>query len=151
MIEIKDGDLLEATEDIIGHQVNCLGRMGSGVAKQIRDRFRYAYNEYRWLTAKTKPEELLGHCQIVERENQKTIANLFGQLNYGYDGAQYTSYYALKSALTALKEFAQSNNYTVALPYKIGSDRGGAEWHLVYGIIDEVFDDYKVALYKIRK
>lgn len=36
MIKIIQGDLLEAKENIIAHQVNCKGVMGSGVAKQIK-------------------------------------------------------------------------------------------------------------------
>ena len=31
MLKVIDGDLLDAKEDIIGHQVNCQGVMGSGV------------------------------------------------------------------------------------------------------------------------
>ncbi|MET3289633.1 UNVERIFIED_CONTAM: O-acetyl-ADP-ribose deacetylase (regulator of RNase III) [Brevibacillus sp. OAP136] len=37
---IKKGDLLQASEPIIGHQVNCQGVMGSGIAKAIWVRYR---------------------------------------------------------------------------------------------------------------
>ena len=37
MIKIIDGDLLNSEADIICHQVNCQGKMNSGVAKQIRE------------------------------------------------------------------------------------------------------------------
>ena len=32
MIKVVNGSLLDATEDILCHQVNCQGVMGSGVA-----------------------------------------------------------------------------------------------------------------------
>ena len=35
MIKIVDGSLLDATEDILCHQVNCQGNMGAGVAKLL--------------------------------------------------------------------------------------------------------------------
>lgn len=147
MIKFVEGDLLEAEEDIIGHQVNCQGVMGSGVAKQIKDRFPVAYNEYKKSFKYTMKKFLLGRCQIIITD--KYIANLFGQFDYGY-GKQQTDYDALKNALMELKWYAKENELTVALPFKIGSDRGGADWNIVYGIIEEVFRDYKITLYKIQ-
>ena len=47
MIKVVYGDLMQATEDIIVHQVNCKGVMGSGVAKQIKANFPEVFNEYR--------------------------------------------------------------------------------------------------------
>jgi hypothetical protein len=53
--------------------------------------------------------------------------------------------------LIMLKKLAMENNLSVALPYKIGSDRGGADWNEVRAMIDEVFSDYQVTLYKYNK
>ncbi|WP_411668007.1 hypothetical protein [Bacillus subtilis] len=39
MIKIIQGDLLEAKENIIAHQVNCKGVMGSGIALQIKKKY----------------------------------------------------------------------------------------------------------------
>ena len=44
MITEKRGDLLNAKENIIAHQVNCKGVMGAGIAKLIKNNcgsFRY--------------------------------------------------------------------------------------------------------------
>ena len=46
MIKIIEGNILNAEEDIICHQVNCRGKMGSGLAKQIRDKYPDVYKEY---------------------------------------------------------------------------------------------------------
>ncbi len=35
MVKIVKGNILNATEDIICQQVNCMGIMGAGLAKQI--------------------------------------------------------------------------------------------------------------------
>ena len=35
-VYFKIGNLLDAPVDYICHQVNCQGRMGSGIAKQIK-------------------------------------------------------------------------------------------------------------------
>ncbi|WP_223260709.1 hypothetical protein [Bacillus sp. LNXM65] len=39
MIKTVDGNILEASEDIICHQVNCKGVMGAGLAKQIKSKY----------------------------------------------------------------------------------------------------------------
>ena len=38
-IKIIDGNLFDSKAKIIAHQVNCQGKMNSGVAKEVRQRF----------------------------------------------------------------------------------------------------------------
>lgn len=151
MIKIIEGDLLKATEDIIGHQVNCY-KIGSGVALAIKNKWKAVYKSHNNICKNVSNKELLlGLCQIVKVEENKWVANLFGQLNYGYDGKKYTQENKLKLALEDLKLKAMKFNKSIALPYKIGSDRGGADWDEVYKMIDEVFSDYEVTLYRLKK
>lgn len=152
MIKIVAGDLMEASENIIGHQVNCMGVMGSGVAKCVRQSFPEAYNAYveyvtNFLKDNTR-NELLGRCHFVLMDG-KIVGNLFGQLTYGRDSTQYTKTMALYKALVDLRNFAEEYDLSVALPYRIGSDRGGADWTEVYKLIDKAFDGYNVTLYKL--
>lgn len=148
MIKIIEGNLLDATEDIIGHQVNCKGVMGSGVAKQLKDKYSNLFYEYKGYLSLDK-SSTLGSCQFVRADkSNKIIANLFGQDDYGR-GRQYTDINALTKALIELMEYANNRNLSVALPYKIGSDRGGADWNEVYKIICNVFMEYEVTLYKL--
>ena len=46
MIKIIDGDLFETDAKFIVHQVNCMGRMGSGVALQVKEKYPHVYEEY---------------------------------------------------------------------------------------------------------
>ena len=49
MIQIIEGNLFDSNAHIIAHQVNCQGVMGSGVAKQVKERFSsldYGHLEY---------------------------------------------------------------------------------------------------------
>jgi O-acetyl-ADP-ribose deacetylase (regulator of RNase III) len=156
MIKIVNGDLLQATENIIGHQVNCQGKMASGVAKSIRERYPQAYNEYKILTEpyiKARlNQELLGMVQFIEViEKEKYVANIFGQFNYGYDGKQYTSPMALYNGFKKLRQGAELHNMSVALPYGIGCYRGGADWKEVEDLLLTAFEGYEVTLYKLHK
>ncbi len=147
MVSIIKGDLLQCTEEIFGHQVNCQGVMGSGIARQIRDRYPIVYEEYIRYCEGKSPEELLGQCQLVETD-QKTVANLFGQLNYGREPVLYTNYEGLRRSLQSLKNYAQQNGKQVALPYLIGCGLANGDWSIVSRMIEEVFENYEVTLYQ---
>ena len=61
-VKIIDGDLFSASSRYICHQVNCRGRMGSGIAKVIRDKFPEAFEKYK---EECKKGACLGHVQYV--------------------------------------------------------------------------------------
>lgn len=154
-IIIKEGNLLDAKENLILHQVNCKGKMNSGVAKAIREKWEKVFVEYTDVIRNNfvnPSSHLLGETQYVYIDSNKYVVNLFTQDNFGYDGERYTSYDALYVALRQVSNFARRNNYTVALPYRIGSDRGGANWNIVYKIIEEVFKNLPqdVVIYKLE-
>ena len=97
MIKIIDGDILQASEDIICHSCNCQGVMGGGVAKQIKEKYPDIYRQYKKLCDRTESKELLGSVQLIGCDDGKIIANLFGQYKYGTD-KQQTDYKALEEA-----------------------------------------------------
>jgi len=145
MIKIIDGDLFDSKAGVIAHQVNCQGAMNSGVAKQIRQKYPKVFKHY----IKYYRNFPLGACQIIEVNSNLSIANMFAQDKYGYDGKQYTSYDALKSCFMQLYKYAKFKNYTIAMPYKVGCVRGGANWDKVYSIMKEIFTDVDVELWRL--
>lgn len=138
-IYIVEKNLFESDASVFCHQVNCLGVMGSGVAKSVREIFPDVYEQYREICIKNKFNILLGNTAIIQTGN-KYIANMFAQERFGYDGIRYTSYDAFYNCLVRIKEFCEKNDINkIALPYKIGSDRGGADWNVIYSMIESVF------------
>ena len=75
--EIK-GDLLTADVKIRGHQVNCRGVMGAGIAKQVREKYPEAFEQYKALCDQFG-SSLLGHTQFVTCHDGTIIANMFAQ------------------------------------------------------------------------
>ena len=145
----KTGNLLDAQTDVIAHQVNCQGVMGSGVAKYIREKWDNVYTaykaEYDLFTDLNKP--LLGNCQLVQVNDHQYVANLFGQNKYGYDSKRYTSYDGIYDALINLAFQMENNNInSIAFPYRMSSDRGGADWNVVLAMIESVFKDTDVTI-----
>ena len=153
-VVIKEGNVFDSDADIICHQVNCQGVMGSGVAKEVRERYPKVYEEYHTYCESNKdyPARMLGVAQIVpiDEKGSRWLVNCFGQNGYGYDGKQYTSVGALMEAFQEVYKFARMTGAKVAMPYKIGCCRGGANWALVKKIIDVTFKDVDVELWKLE-
>lgn len=164
MIKIVEGNIFDSKANFIVHQVNCQGVMGSGVALQVAEQFPHVEKEYmKYLRYCNKNRiEPLGTAQYVPTEvwalimvdtmknnnvdvfdtNYQYIVNLFGQSTFG-EGL-HTDLKAMKKALVDVREKAEKIGATVAMPYKIGSCRGGANWDDVYTIIKKVFEKSNV-------
>ena len=155
MIKIVKKDLLSVTRDcIIGHQVNAKGVMGSGVAQQIRKAYPVVYDEYKALYDShikqgLTRESLLGKVQGVSIGNGLYVANMFGQLNYGNDGKQYTDTEALYSCFKRVRAVSEESGLPVYLPYCIGCFRGGADWGEVENLLLIAFEGHEVTLCKL--
>lgn len=141
----KTGNLLDSQTNIIAHQVNCQGVMGSGVAKAVKDKFPQVFNAY--VQFINSFPAVLGQTQIVKVSDTQYIANLFGQYNYGDTGERFTSYDAIDIALSRLKYFMLENNLnSVSFPYKMSSDRGGADWDVILALINSSFKDTEITI-----
>lgn len=137
MITNVCGDILTTpTNDsdvVVCHQVNCLGVMGSGLAKQIKNKFPAAYSSYRKKCI--SGDATVGDVHFY-RTGKFIIANCFGQHSYGRD-KQYTQYEALAKCLRVVhKTFPDK---TIRIPYKMGCGTGGGDWDVVLKIIKDEF------------
>ena len=151
-----EGDLLESDVDVICHQVNCRGRMRSGIAKQIREKYPDVYTQYTRLVYfyNETDRELLSNVLTVvgdkDDPNSPVIANIFSQKDYGYDDKQYTDYDALNNGLIDINKKYPDKN--IGIPYKIGCGLGGGDWSVAERIITDVFKDKtngSVRIYKL--
>jgi O-acetyl-ADP-ribose deacetylase (regulator of RNase III) len=141
MIKEIECDIFESGADVICHQVNCQGVMGSGIAAQVRARYPWVYGQYRNL-CQNPMGNLLGYVQKVYINETQAIMNCFSQNNFGYDGQCYTDYDAVKYVFSSIAILC-SQASTIAIPYKYGCARGGGDWNRVRAIIDEAFKDYQ--------
>ena len=163
VIRIVKGDLLDAKEDVIAHQVNCRGVMGAGVAKQIREKWPYVYHRYRecCYAHAIDPKALLGYCQFVHLDGKTAnrnliVSNLFGQVEYGR-GKSFTDEEGFRRALNSMSFMLKNRSHnfkeplaTIAMPYKIGCGLAGGNWDNIYKIIEEELTDFDVTLYELE-
>lgn len=150
MIKTIECDILKSGADIICHQVNCQGVMGSGLAKQIKDTYPNVYSDYRELVQEYDESErhmLLGRVQYVEIPSTKArryIANCFGQNYYGRD-KRYTNYRALRDCFEQIYFTNNSDiqRRNIAIPYCMGCGLAGGDWDVVYKMIKDAFFGYR--------
>lgn len=135
------GDILTPVRNdksvIVCHQVNCMGVMGAGLAKQVRDKFPEVFRAYmsKCAACNEYPHGNLGHVQFCSVINEAgyIIANIFGQLSYGA-GRVNTDYDAVRMGLNRVSTaFPYS---TIRIPYMMGCGLGGGDWNIVLDIIE---------------
>ena len=169
MVTFHNGNILDSGADIICHQVNCQGKMNSGVAKAIREKYPEVFKEY-IQKYKDREDEILRDCSSFEHmpsvsetllgdiqvvfvadKNTMAIVNMFAQQGYGYDGRRYTSYDAFWNCLGEIKRTIKPG-LRIAFPARIGCVRGGANWNVVLTMIEEVLGaDYNVEIWDYDK
>lgn len=160
-IQYKIGDLLDAEEDIICHQVNCLGYMGAGLALQLRKKYPEMFEEYKRFinypptgsifiapTRNQNIEMLMGRAHFYFAKDKKIIASLFAQKGVG-NGVQ-TDYDSLYESLCRVSEYAITTKRTIAIPYKLGCGLAGGDWEVVEKIIQRATDPTYACVYQMR-
>lgn len=149
--------LLNGEVDFIAHCCNAQGVMGSGVAKEIKERIPEAYTEY-----------ISQYNSYVQRGNlpkflgslntSGNVLNLIAQEYYGYDKKRYVNYGALASSLAMVVSCIEqvsdyySDQITIGIPFKMASDRAGGDWDIVLELLDFLVVPYvkDVVIYKLE-
>jgi len=143
MIIFRQGDVTDATEEVIAHGVNCQGDFGSGVAGAIKRKHPFVRQQYLSLDT-----HVLGTCQFVEYDGRVWV-NAHTQQNRGYDGRQYASLEAIAECLVEIDEYMKTRQLsTIAMP-KIGCGLGGLEWTDVELLVAELLNDHEVVVYEL--
>jgi O-acetyl-ADP-ribose deacetylase (regulator of RNase III) len=136
MITYDKLDLRTVTAGIVVHGVNCQGKMGSGVALAIRQKWPSVYKAYKtyWEKNQNNRAGMLGFVLYVDTGAglnltglQLYIANIFTQLYYGNDGAKYANPEAIEQGLSTVASLANQRSLPIYMP-KIGCGLGGLDW-----------------------
>ena len=147
MIKEASGNILNCKEDIIIHQVNVQGIMGGGLARQLANQYPKLEKFYSQHCKDLDNDyNLLKGTVLYYGDYKKTIANLFSQKS-NFD----TDYIAMKEALNKIKEIARFRNLSICIPYGIGCGIANGDWNFVYKIIETIFNDYDITIYKLKE
>ena len=121
-------NILTVNNGIICHQVNCMGKMGAGIALKIKKKWPVVYEQYlsECMTGKLQ----LGSVQMIQVSPGLYVANLAGQYGYGRD-KRYTNYAALLSCFFDIQKISDKLKLQIYIPYKIGCSNAGGDWDIV--------------------
>ena len=138
-MQCKIGNLLEAKENIIVHQVNELGVMGAGLALQIKNKYPRVYEVYK----KYCNEQCLGKIQLVKINEHQMICNMFSQRGISRT-ERTTDYELIEQCFKKLRKLADDTYVTIAIPYKIGCGLAGGDWKIVEALIKKYLPEAKI-------
>ena len=143
MINIKKGDLLNATEDAIVHQCNCVTTKSHGLSSLVFEKWPEAdlYSQ-RGKSQRDKP----GGIVVKECEDGKIIINLLGQYypsksKYPNDSIEKRLMWFKQGLMKIKTHFVDTKRIkSLAFPFKIGCGLAGGNW-----------DDYLLAIQELSK
>lgn len=138
------------TIQVIMHGCNAQGVMGSGFAKELRERYPEAYTEYTTIH-NSRGLELGDNVLYNIPSTNIIISNSITQQYYGRDGKKYVSYDAIdkctKDLYNLLKMELDERPLTIHFP-AIGAGLGGGDWDIISTIIDKNCKDGNYPFYK---
>ena len=159
--EVK-GDIItllkERKIDVLIHRCNCMGLMGKGLAKQIKETFPEAYKI-------VKKGNYPGTINAVLIEDS-FIVNAFTQINIGKASKKYTSLSPINNFEEELED-TQENRYLfireslkkqkkhfshlkIGIPM-IGAGLAGGNWEIIKKIIEEELIECDVTIVYLHK
>ena len=136
--------LLEGKVNLLLHCCNAQGKMGSGIAKEIRERIPQAYDAY------LKSNLKLGTNSYGWLDSDRVVANMVAQEFYGYDGKRYVDYGHLANCLRHINTLNPMPKIPIAIPYKMACDRAGGDWDTVLELITSLMHDYSIFVYHLE-
>jgi O-acetyl-ADP-ribose deacetylase (regulator of RNase III) len=143
MIELAQGDLLEANADALVNAVNTVGVMGKGIALQFKRTFPENFKVYE---AACKSGQLQPGKMLVCKAGDRYIINFPTKKHWR--GASKLEY--IEAGLRDLVEvIARHHIRSIALP-ALGCGAGGLDWSAVFPLIQQhlsPLDDIRVIVF----
>lgn len=147
MLFYLQGNILNKTEGFICHQVNCIGIMGGGIARQIAHRYPSVLEQYKEHLSTKQSSSFGTFLRTPIRPNQFEIINLFGQYDVNYN-ERATHYGALAFSLCNFSTYLKQNeeklsHLQVYIPKFLGCGIGKGDWSIVKESIEQFANTVK--------
>ena len=146
MIINQNIDIFKCNAEAMVHCANTHCTFGSGIAKQIKERYPEAYAADCQTIRGDKSK--LGTFSWVKAKDGKYIYNLYGQADFGR-GMRQLNYEAFYTGLESIKKHIEEHKLTtLSLPFHCGADRAGGNWHIINAMIESLWlNDLTTTIY----
>lgn len=143
MIKEVRGNLVYAKTMLICHGANCFSVQGAGVALALKTKWPQVY-EADLKTIKGDKSKL-GTYSKAEVGTNQLVLNCYTQYMYGRD-KRHADYDAIRAVFKKIKiDFPKID---LSMP-PIGCGLAGGDWDVVKQIVEEVFDDRTVYVWRL--
>ncbi len=134
------GDIFDTDERVIVHGCNCFKAMGSGMARQVREHCRSAWqaDQATLYGDKNKLGTFTYAVETNPRGNKFTLVNAYTQYKYSRTERD-VDYDALEKVMIGICE--HFGDKIIAMP-KIGCGLAGGDWEFVSNILGCVSDRF---------
>lgn len=142
MLKYKKGsDITLVETGVVAHGVNCLGKMGAGVALRIRDRWPSVFDAFSRFSS--LGEAMLGSAHAIRVGEDLWVVNCYTQKTIGKRGTgRHADPEAIRRSLEFAFSHAAATKLTLHAP-KIGCDYGGLDWGTeVLPIFEDLNNEY---------
>lgn len=152
MIKLIEGDLLQASEQYIAHQTNCVTiGPAAGLAKLLFQKYPYS-DVYQNRIGDSVPGTISVHGDGVK---ERFVINMYAQYYPGKGNEVFlndTRQAREKYFINSLKEISKiSNIQSIAFPYQIGCGLAGGKWENYLNMLQDFADNnpnINVSLYQ---
>lgn len=148
MLTIKNGNLFENIPDacVIAHGCNAQGKMNSGFAKELRQRYPINYLQY--YTEFCSEGLYLGEVIYCDHYSV-LIANIITQEFYGRDSlTTYVDYHAVETGMRDVSLRAEKLGLSLHFPF-IGAGLANGDQNLLLEILTESTKNIDATLWKL--
>lgn len=153
-MKVVKGNIFDLAEqglfDVVVHGCNCFCSMGKGIAKEVKGRYPWIYEED--LRTQKGDKNKLGTVGIpdgVDYANHTFhVINAYTQYTYrGATGTVNADYEAIRSCFRHVRKWAHGKR--IAYPL-IGAGLAKGDWKLISAIIDEELagEDHTLVLFE---
>eukprot|EP01147_Barroeca_monosierra_P007763 gene7763-630_t len=146
----KPGDILNATEQYVAHQCNCISITARGLASAIFSKYPEA-NIYKLRKSKKKKD--YPGAITVHEGRPFHIINMLAQRYPGQPRERDTTTQRLQWFQQCLEHIARIPDIqSIAFPHKIGCGLGGGDWDIYFDMITKFAmenPNVRVAIYKL--
>ena len=155
-IDYRIGDMFKGEHSYIAHGCNAQGVMGSGVAKIVKDNYRYAYDTYRHvydtegLKLGLVIASAMNMSMCLSSNVPPKIFNCITQDHFGID-QRYANYGAIQQCIQEIDGYFEHKSsswplYSVAFPM-IGAGLAGGDWGIISQIIERESNHFQPVVY----
>ena len=150
MIKYIEGNVFDSGDSVLVHGCNCFHRMGSGVAKTVKEIYPEAFQADLENTSYGDRDKLGTFTHVSTRhyiyKTPLIVVNAYTQYNFGGTGL-LLDYGAFSTVMH--KVHTMFGDKSISMP-RIGAGHAHGDWNVIEPILNKIFYDITINIYHLK-